>query len=57
MHKGKQVLDFPYSDIESLESETTPTVSSQQLIKKPMFSILVTKLDILTKESLKDLDM
>jgi hypothetical protein len=49
-HKGKKVLNLPYSDTESLESETTPTISAQQ-------SILVTKLDILTKEALNDLDM
>jgi hypothetical protein len=56
-NKGRQVLDLPYSNTESSKSETTPTVSTQQLIKKPMFSIPVTKLDILTKEALKDLDM
>jgi hypothetical protein len=49
-HKGKQILDFPYLDTESSESKTTPTYSSQQ-------SIPITKLDILPKESLKDLDM
>ena len=53
-HQGKHVLYFPYSNTESSKLEITPTVSTQQLIKKPMFSILVTKLDILTKEALKD---